>query len=172
MIGLPGDKIQVQHAMLYINGKAVPRKEIGPVTLDRRCKYTQYQETLPNGVKYKVLDLERDGLLDNTQVYEVPPDHYFMMGDNRDNSPDSRVPPTAGGVGYVPVENLVGTRRDHLLLGQGGRAGAGLLAVAVDGPLGPFVQAVYDRGRALVLDALERRLGLSLQGPRPADRRR
>ena len=98
VVGLPGDKIQVQHSVLYINGKAVPREEIGPVTLDG-VTYTQYQETLPNGVKYKVLDHQRDGMLDNTQVFEVPPDH---------NSTDSRVPPTSGGVGYVPFENLVG----------------------------------------------------------------
>jgi signal peptidase I len=107
VIGLPGDKIQVQHSILYINGQAVPREKIGPVMADG-VQYTQYWETLPNGVRYKVLDRERDGLLDNTQVYEVPPGEYFMMGDNRDNSTDSRVPPTDGGVGYVPFENLVG----------------------------------------------------------------
>jgi len=55
-----------------------------------------------------VLDRGPNGPEDNTQVFEVPPDHYFMMGDNRDNSTDSRVPPTSGGVGYVPFENLVG----------------------------------------------------------------
>ena len=107
VVGLPGDKIQVIHSVLYINGKAVPRKEIGPVTLDG-VHYTQYQETMPNGVKYKILQINPNGPLDNTQVYEVPPNHYFMMGDNRDNSTDSRVPPTEGGVGYVPFENLIG----------------------------------------------------------------
>ncbi len=109
VIGLPGDRIQVTHSVLYINGKAVPRKEVGTYTdPDDGITYIKYDETLPNGVTYETLDREPDGLEDNTQVFEVPPDHYFMMGDNRDNSTDSRVSPVNGGVGYVPFENLVG----------------------------------------------------------------
>jgi signal peptidase I len=65
----------------------------------------RYEETLPNGVKYYVLDSEPNGPFDNTSVYKVPAGHYFMMGDNRDNSTDSRA---SWGVGYVPFENLIG----------------------------------------------------------------
>ena len=80
----------------------------------------RYEETLPNGVKYTVLDQTTNGRFDNTGVYEVPAGHYFMMGDNRDNSTDSRA--TCAGVGYVPFENLDRPRRDHLLLGRRRRA--------------------------------------------------
>jgi signal peptidase I len=109
VIGLPGDKIQMINAVLYINGKAVPRVPDGfYVTKDAfgaETKVARYRETLPNGVSYDTLALDPNGFEDNTPVYEVPPDHLFMMGDNRDNSTDSRV---LSAVGYVPVENLVG----------------------------------------------------------------
>jgi signal peptidase I len=68
----------------------------------------RFRETLPNGKSYLTNDFGTDGQLDNTDVYLVPAGHYFMMGDNRDNSEDSRVPSEAGGVGYLPAENLVG----------------------------------------------------------------
>jgi signal peptidase I len=112
VIGLPGDRIQMKNGVLYINDEAVKREKVADwVTTDNlgaRTTVARYRETLPNGVSYDTLDLDPNGFEDNTEVYEVPPGHYFMMGDNRDNSTDSRVPPTSGGVGYVPFENFVG----------------------------------------------------------------
>ena len=108
IVGLPGDRIQVQWGILYINDEAVERRRIEDfVETDRfgkRRLQPQYEETLPNGVTFHVLDMVRDGALDNTPVYTVPPGYFFAMGDNRDNSLDSR----AVNVGYVPEENLVG----------------------------------------------------------------
>jgi signal peptidase I len=109
VIGLPGDKIQMINSVLNINGKAVPRVADGfYVTKDAfgaETKVARYRETLPEGVSYDTLSIDPNGFEDNTPVYEVPPGHLFMMGDNRDNSTDSRV---LSAVGYVPVENLVG----------------------------------------------------------------
>lgn len=109
VVGLPGDEIQMIDGVLHINGKAVERTRIDDfITTDsfgavRRVP--RYSETLPNGVTYETLDLTPRGTWDNTGVYKVPPGHYFMMGDNRDNSTDSRV---LSAVGYVPFENFVG----------------------------------------------------------------
>lgn len=113
VIGLPGDEIQMKSGVLYINGTAVPKVRIGDYTNPASAtrsgrKIPLFEETLPNGVKYTVLDSEPQSRYDNTGVYKVPPGHYFMMGDNRDNSTDSRVHPDDEGVGYVPLENFIG----------------------------------------------------------------
>ena len=109
VIGLPGDKIQMIDGVLYINGTAVQRERMEDYLLQDRFgrikPVPRYRETLPNGVTYQTLDLVENGFSDNTQIYEVPAGHYFMMGDNRDNSSDSRV---QSGVGYVPLENFIG----------------------------------------------------------------
>jgi len=110
VIGLPGDRIQMREGVLYINDVAVPREHTGRFVetdvFGTEHAAEIWRETLPNGVSYDTLDLTPKGGADNTRVFEVPPGHYFMMGDNRDNSSDSRV--DGSGVGYVPFENLVG----------------------------------------------------------------
>jgi signal peptidase I len=108
VIGLPGDRIQMIDGVLNINGVPVPRQRVEDMVTDedgvvQRVK--QYRETLPNGVSYNTWDLTDNGFYDNTPVYTVPPGDYFMMGDNRDNSTDSRV---LSQVGYVPAENIIG----------------------------------------------------------------
>ena len=109
IVGLPGDKIQVTSGALFINGQQVPRQRVDDFVLPDRFgskeRYEQFVETLPNGVSYRVIESSNNAPLDNTTVYTVPPNHYFAMGDNRDNSLDSRV---AAAVGFIPVENLVG----------------------------------------------------------------
>ena len=108
VIGLPGDKIQVIDGQVFINGTAVKR-ERAPDFVEteegtREAPVKRWKETLPNGKTFYTLDLVDNGFADNTQVYTVPPDEYFMMGDNRDNSTDSRF----SQVGFVPLQNIVG----------------------------------------------------------------
>ena len=106
VIGLPGDEIAVRDGVLYINGQAVPKvRKDDFVSPEEGRPIPRFEETLPNGVKYLVLDAVPNGTFDNVGPYKVPAGHYFMMGDNRDNSTDSRV---LSAVGYVPYDNLVG----------------------------------------------------------------
>jgi signal peptidase I len=105
IVGLPGDHIQMKKGVLYINDVPVQRERIGDYVDEQGNNYIQYIETLPNGVKHRILEIQGDnGPYDNTDVFIVPPGHYFAMGDNRDDSSDSRTDV----VGYVPAENLVG----------------------------------------------------------------
>ena len=109
VIGLPGDRIQMIDGVLNINGEPVKRERIEDFIESeegsRTTRVKRWRETLPNGVSYTTLDLVDNGFYDNTPVYHVPAGHFFMMGDNRDNSTDSRV---LSQMGYVPVENITG----------------------------------------------------------------
>jgi len=120
LIGLPGDRIQMKDGHLWINGKELPLKYAGLASDEDEyggeAMVPTYIETLPSGREHKIFKKVWDGPMDNTDVYVVPPDHVFMMGDNRDNSLDSRWSVEMNGVGYVPLGNLVG--RAFLVIGS------------------------------------------------------
>lgn len=110
LIGLPGDRIQMIQNVLHINGQPVRDVVVSQADLDNvfAQSATILRETLPGGETFRIQDFGPGNTLDDTAVYEVPEGFYFMMGDNRDNSVDSRVEPAMGGVGLVPAENLIG----------------------------------------------------------------
>jgi signal peptidase I len=112
VIGLPGDRIQVRQGQVWINGTPAPVKAdgIGAAEDDNGGSEPahRYIETLPGGLSHPIFKLYDNGRLDNTAEVTVPADRLFVMGDNRDNSADSRVPVGQGGVGLLPVDDLVG----------------------------------------------------------------
>ncbi|MDX5402955.1 MAG: signal peptidase I [Rhodobacterales bacterium] len=139
LVGLPGETVQVVGGVLQINGEPValeddgvfeevmtaqgpqrlrPRCENGPVGEGGACLKSRQIETLPGGRSHAVLNIGHQSS-DDTPLYTVPAGHYFFMGDNRDNSTDSRVPQQAGGVGFVPFENLIG-RVDRIMFSSAG----------------------------------------------------
>ncbi|MGI9416094.1 MAG: signal peptidase I [Hyphomicrobiales bacterium] len=122
VVGLPGDRIFVRDNVLHINGQPVPRERVEDFLDTNRSgnvvAVTRYRETLPNDVSYLTIDSDSVGMDDNTREYVVPAGHYFMMGDNRDNSQDSRF---LEDVGYVPLENFVG-RAEIIFFSIDGRA--------------------------------------------------
>lgn len=141
LIGLPGDKVQMKEGLLHINGKPVemeadgifkeimapqgsfgnrPRCSNGAVGTGGICEKERFVETLPNGVVHTTLNIGKRSS-DSTPVFTVPTGEYFFMGDNRDNSTDSRMRQKAGGVGFVKFEDLVG-RADRVLFSSGGRS--------------------------------------------------
>jgi signal peptidase I len=141
LIGLPGDTVQVSDGIVHLNGTAVPQVDAGtfeeikepqgsqggmprcandPVGTGGLCIKERYTETLPNGVSHDVLNIANVAA-DNTPIFTVPAGHYFFMGDNRDNSQDSRFSVTSGGVGMLPGEYLIG-RADRIMFSSAGRS--------------------------------------------------
>jgi signal peptidase I len=120
VIGLPGDHLQMVRGRLWINGTELALQADGSGSWEtgsgQYVTVPKYIETLPDGRKHPIFKMRWNGPLDDTQVYVVPKGDIFMMGDNRDDSLDSRVAAAAGGVGYVPLENVIG--RADVVLGS------------------------------------------------------
>ena len=142
LIGLPGDTVQMRGGVLYLNGAEVPqtpagiftetyerqgpvgslpRCENGPVGEGGACQSSRFTETLPGGRTHSILNIDENGPADDTDVFTVPAGQYFFMGDNRDNSQDSRFGQATGGVGFVPAEFLIG-RADRIMFSSAGRS--------------------------------------------------
>ena len=125
IVGLPGDRIQVRHGLLYVNDVAVERRQIENFSesdlYGRTSSIPQFVETLPDGATHHTLDSNPNGNLDITKIYTVPEGHYFAMGDNRDNSLDSRIDNSYSGVGFIPAENLIG-RAEFIFYSTNGAA--------------------------------------------------
>lgn len=119
LIGLPGDQIQMQDGRLLIDGNPIESKKIGEEyflnAFGRETLAEAWSESFGEGQSHLIYDSQKNGPADNTSVYTVPAGHYFMMGDNRDHSGDSRMSVSGGGAGYVPTENLMGKAEFVLL---------------------------------------------------------
>jgi signal peptidase I len=144
LIGLPGDTVQMRDGKIILNGTEVPQvpdgqftevydhqgpmghlprceNSAGAVGIGAECTKSRFVETLPGGRTHDVLNIDTNGFADNTDVFTVPAGNYFFMGDNRDNSQDSRYGQAVGGVGFVPAEDLIG-RADRIMFSAAGKS--------------------------------------------------
>jgi signal peptidase I len=144
LIGVPGDTVQMRDGKIILNGTEVPQvadgqfsedydhqgpmghlprceNSAGAVGIGAECTKSRFIETLPGGRTHAVLNIDTNGFADNTDVFTVPAGHYFFMGDNRDNSQDSRYGQAVGGVGFVPAEDLIG-RADRIMFSSAGKS--------------------------------------------------